>query len=591
MTLEIAFVFALVVGALIAFANESIRVDVTAVSVMAILMVAGILTPAQGVAGFANVATVTVGAMFILSAGIRHTGALERVAAIFVRLGRRSKGLALGSLIVVIGATSAFINNTAAVAIFIPVVIGLSKELQHSPSKLLMPMSFAAMFGGVCTLIGTSTNLLVDGIARNEGIEPFGLFEFAPLGLVLFVVGMLYLFAVERYIPERRKVADLASSYELEGYLTDVELRDDAPYVGETIGATSLVDDFDIEIVQVDRGGRPSPGTDSALELRAGDVVRVLGSAEQIGGLLEVEGVRAAAADSYSDEEIETKRDALVEGVIAPDSRLEGQTIRNANFPEQFGAQILAIREHGNLRQKDLRSVSLSGGTSLLLKIARDRLSQVRQDRDFFVVSEVSVADTRSERMPVAILTVIGVVLAAALGILPILVSAVVGCVVMVVSGVLTAEEAYDAVNWRIIFLLGGILSLGTAMEASGAAQLMASTVVAWLQPLGPIAILSGLFMLTQLLTAIISNNAAAALLAPVAIAVAHSLGVEARPFVFAVAFAASLSFMTPIGYQTNTLVYGPGQYKFTDYVKIGAPLNVLFWILATLLIPVFWPL
>ena len=591
MTLEIAIVFALIIGALFAFATERLRVDVTAVTVMAVLMVTGILSPMEGIEGFANVATVTVGAMFVLSAGIRQTGALEKVASIFVRLGRRHRFLALGSLMVVIGAVSAFINNTAAVAIFIPVVIGLCKELRYSPSKLLMPMSFAAMFGGVCTLIGTSTNLLVDGIVRNEGLAPLGLFEFARLGLVFFVVGMIYLFIAERYIPERRKVEDLASSYELEGYLTDVELHEDAPYVGESLGQTSLIDDFDVEIVQVSRDGEAMPGTDLQLELQAGDVLRVLGGAAAIGRLVDTHGVEATRADGYPDREIETRRDALVEGVIAPESRLEGQTIEDVHFPEQFGAQVLAIREHGNLRQRDLRDVELRGGTSLLLKISRDRLGQVRQDRDFVVVSEVSVPDTRFGKLPLAIATIIGVVGAAALGIMPILESAVVGCLVMILGGVLTAEEAYDAINWRIIFLLGGILSLGTAMESTGAADLMATSVVGALEPLGPVAILSGLFLLTTLLTAIISNNAAAVLLVPVAISVAGSLGVDARPFVFAVAFAASLSFVTPIGYQTNTLVYGPGQYKFTDYTWLGAPLTLIFWILATLLIPVFWPL
>jgi di/tricarboxylate transporter len=475
MTLEIAIVLALVVGALIAFAGEWLRVDVTAVSVMAILMLTGILSPTEGVAGFSNVATVTVGAMFILSAGIRKTGALEVVAALFTRLGQRHEALALGSLMLVIGVISAFINNTAAVAIFIPVVIGLSKELGRSPSKLLMPMSFAAMFGGVCTLIGTSTNLLVDGIARNEGLAPFGLFEFARLGIVFFVVGMIYLFVVERFIPARRKVEDLASSYELEGYLTDVELGEDAPYIGELLGETSMSDDFDVDIVQVTRGDEKIPGTDRALELEAADVIRVLGSASEIGKLLEVDGLEPAAASQYPDEKIETQRDALVEGVIAPDSRLEGRTIRGVDFPKQFGAQVLAIREQGNLQQEHLGSVTLRGGTSLLLTISRDRLPQVRQEQDFVVVSEVNVADTRTEKMPIAIGTVVGVVALAGLGVVPILESAIAGCIVMILSGVLRAEEAYAAVNWRIIFLLGGILSLGTALETTGAAELLAS--------------------------------------------------------------------------------------------------------------------
>ncbi|MGM0577287.1 MAG: SLC13 family permease [Myxococcota bacterium] len=587
---DVLAVFGLVILALVLFAWRKVRVDATAILVMAMLMLSGILEPEQALRGFSNVATVTVAAMFVLSAGLRQTGALERISELFGRIGRRNHWLALGAMMATVASVSAFINNTAAVAIFIPVVITLARQLGLSPSKLLMPLSFASMFGGVCTLIGTSTNLLVSSIAEDHDMAPFGLFEFAPLGLVFVVAGGVYLFAAQRFIPRRRPAEPLSKTFEVKEFLTDVELGEGAPLVGERACQALHTLDLDLEIVEVYRDGESFSG--GALHrLRVGDVLRIRGAAEEIAALHDEEGISLRPSEEWADEDIATERDALVEAVIAPNSELTGRTIGDVHFNRAFGAQVLAIRQHGRVRYEDLRRLRLSGGNSLLLKIDRERLPHLEQNRHFVVVSEVVTPRLRKARMPWALGIVAAVVALAAFGIVPIVESAVGGCLALVMTGCLSGREVYEAIQWKVIFLLAGILSLGVAMEETGAARLLADAIVGGLEPLGGVAIVSAFFLLSQVLTAVISNNATAVLLAPIAIGTADQLGVDARPFLMAVTFAASCSFMTPIGYQTNTLIYGPGEYRFTDFTRIGGPLNILFWILATLLIPVIWPL
>lgn len=594
MTAEIATVYGLILLALGLFAYERVRVDATAVLVMTLLMLLGILDPREALSGFSNVATVTVAAMFVLSTGLRLTGALAPVSRMLGRMGERNPWLALTAMMIVVGSVSGFINNTAAVAIFIPVVIRLARDTGVSPSRLLMPMSFASMFGGIATLIGTSTNLLVNSIAIENGFDRIGMFEFTPLGLVLFGAGFVYLLVAVRFIPERRSGTgeDLSQRFRIAPYLTEVVLGANAAGVGEPVADNVLVRNLDVDIIEVLRNGEPMSGSAGQLRLRQGDVLRIRAGAREIQRLLALEGVALVRpGQDQLDRDLETERDALVEAVIGPDSQLGGQTVAEVNFPGRFGAQVLALRQHGELQLQDLRSAVLGGGNSVLLKIDRERLAELEQEQeDFVVVSEVVVPGIRRDKLPIALATIAGVVLTAALGIVPIVVGAVTGCLVMVASGCLTAEEAYESINWKVIFLLAGVIPLGLALERTGGAALIADTVVRELSSFGPTVVLGAFFVMTQLFTSIISNNATAVLFAPIAIGAASNLGVDARPFLFAITIAASMSFLTPIGYQTNTMIYGPGEYRFTDFTRIGTPLTLLVALVATLLIPQLWP-
>ena len=598
MSFGILFVFGLLAVAVVLFATEWVSFDVTALLILCALVLGGVLTVEEGFSGFSNEATLTISAMFVLAEGIRRTGALDRVGDGFCRLAERRPHYGLAVMMLVVGVISAFINNTAAIAIFIPVALQVARSLEMSASKILMPLSFASMFGGVCTLLGTSTNILVSSIAEERGEPAFGMFEFAPLGLVLAAAGFLYLFAVGiHWIPARRADADFTHGFEMQRYITDVVLRPESRHVGESLEDSSFGEDLDLDVLHVfrrraDPEAREEPHSEGRQAmLEEGDILRIRGSAAEIDELARRGDVVLRPAHEWQDRDLSHSGSTLVEAVIAPESPLEGQAVRDVDLDSRFGAVVLALRHRGEIQQEELGSLQLSGGDSLLLALDADRVPDVERDPSFVLVSEVGLPELRRERMPVALLILAGVVGTAAAGLVPIAVSAVTGGLLMVLTGCVNSEEAYQSINWKVILLLAGVLPLGTAMDRTGAAQMIADGVISGLGPWGPAAVLSGFFLLSMLLTNVISNQATAALLAPIAFQTAATLEASPRPFLLAVTFAASLSFMTPVGYQTNTLVYGPGQYRFTDFLKVGTPLNLLLWILATLLLPVFWEL
>jgi len=610
MTLEMIIVLALVAVAVILFSTEKLPVDLVALIIMATLLLSRIVTPEEGLAGFSNTATVTVGAMFILSAGLFKTGAVDGLGKLLTRIFRVNLWVALAGLMLFAGLLSAFMNNTPIVAIFIPLVLGAAARLKTSASKLLMPLSFASMFGGVCTLIGTSTNILVSTIAERQGLEPFHMFEFTKLGLVFFGVGTVYMLLIGvRLIPDRRSETSLAESYGMGDYLTEIILKPEAKSVGTRLGESPLEKDLELEVLELVRGDRRTILPRRGTVLHAGDILRVRCRVERIRELQEREGIELTsqakkekdkalldagrkeggqAAEGEKDEEGDEP--LMVETVIAPHSALEGKSLRQMRFRDRFGATALAIRHHGAVLHEKTEDVKLHAGDTLLLEVRRNDLAALQEHPAFLIASEVGLPSFRRRKMPFAVLILIGVVTVAAMGIVPIVISSVVGAVLMVLTRCITLEEAYDSMEWKVIFLLAGILTLGIALEKTGTALWIANhltgTVGAW----GPYALVAIFYLLTTVLTEAMSNNATAALLAPIAIATAESLGISARPLLMAVTFAASSSFMTPVGYQTNAMIYGPGQYRFSDFVRVGTPLNVIFWILATLLIPRFWP-
>lgn len=590
MTLEIAFVFAVLILAVVLFVTEKLSVDLVALLVMALLMLSGIISAGEGLAGFSNTATVTVASMFILSAGLFKTGAVNFLGDFVGRIFQQNFYVAMVAVMVLVGFLSAFINNTPVIAIFLPILLGVARETRISASKILMPVSFASMFGGVCTLIGTSTNILVSSIAEKQGLPSFTMFEFAPLGIVLFIVGTIYMLTVGIHlIPERRGEGDLSDNFSLSEYITEIVLLPESISVGHKIKNAPLVKDLEINILEIQRGDEIIHQPSGEVVLLADDVLRVRCDLEKIRALQDQEGVNFKPQVKWGDENVTNEDYKLIEAVVSPNSFIIGKTLQKIGFRERFGASVLAIRHHGKLLREKLSDTPLSAGDVLLIEIHKDRLKSIKQRRDFIIVSEMDTTEFRRDKIIFALLIVAGVVLSASLGLLPIVVSAVVGAIVLILLGCITLEEAYEAIDWKIIFLLAGILSLGVALEKSGAAAIISSQIVSSVGTLGLVALVSAFYLLTSLLTETMSNNATAALLAPIAIATAETLGVNPSPFLMAITFAASSSFITPVGYQTNTMIYGPGQYKFADFIKVGTPLNLIFWILATLLIPVFW--
>ncbi len=589
--MDLVIVLLLTVAVIYALSTEKLAVDLAAIFVAIVLIVTRILTPEQGLSGLGHPATVTVAAMFVLSAGLSKTGALNSATRSLSQLGRRQPWLATLLLMVLAGAASAFVNNTAVVAIFLPIVLEVGRAAKLSPSRLLMPLSFASMFGGVCTLVGTSTNILVSSIAERSGLRPFGMFEFSEFGLLMAAAGMIYMFAIGiRLIPERRPDADLTESFGIADYLTDVVLLPGAKSIGSLASASALVVELDTEILMIFRDGQPIPAPASEIVLQAKDVLRLRCDLTQIEKLKDRFGVSLVSNLGWQDHDLAAPDIELVEAVVSSNSPLAGQTIKASHFKETFSAKVLAIRHHGRLEQTKLDDSPLHPGDALLIAVPREQLADLARNPAFVLITPTAMPVFRKSKILPALLILVGVIAASAFGVVPIVVSALAGCALMVLTGCLRPTEVYPAVDWKVILMLGGLLPLGFALESTGAAKLLSDAIVVVFGPFGPWVLLSALYFVTSVLTEIMSNAATAVLLTPIAITAAAAMDVDARPFLIAVTFAASSSFMTPVGYQTNTLIYGPGAYRFADFLRVGTPLNILFWILCTALIPIYWP-
>ncbi len=591
MTWEIVFVLGLTVVAVVLFVTEKLSTDIVAILVMVALLVSGVLSPSEGLAGFANTATITVGAMFVLSAGIFRSGAVNFVGRVLRRLAQHSMSLMLVVLMTGVGVLSSFLNNTAAVAILIPVVIVVARGVDTSPSKLLMPLSFASMFGGMCTVLGTSTNILASSIAEQQGLDPFGMFEFTRLGVIFFAVGIAYMMTAGRkLVHDHRGTGDLTKSFGLGDYLTDIVLQADSKSVGHTLASAPLIQELGIEVLQIARGDytlRPTAHT----VLREHDVLRIKGDLRTINELKDRAGVTFGMSVKWHDKDLESTDTRLVEAVVGPSSPLAGVSIAESQLRKNYGAVVLAIRHRGTIVHRELQNTKMMPGDALLIDVPSDQIEHLNQQRMFLLVSQAGIPRFHRSKAIKALGIVVAVVVVAATGVLPIVAAAVAGALVMVLSGCISTEEAYGAIEWKVLFLLAGMLALGAAMQKTGASTMLATWLIDAVGSYGPIALLAAFFGLTMLLTEVMSNNATVALLLPIAITTAQSIDANPRTFMFAVVFAASSSFMTPVGYQTNTMIFGPGQYRFVDFVRVGAPLNIVFWALGTLLIPWFWPL
>lgn len=594
-----AAVLAIALGAVVLFVSGKVRVDVVSFLVLLALTLSGILTPEAALSGFSNPATATVAAMFVLTAALRHAGVVDGLAAALGRVAGRRPLVLYVLLLLVALVVSPFINNTAAMAALIPVVLALCSRGGTTPGRFLMPLSFATQMGGICTLVGTSTNILVSGIAASSGLRPFGMFEFTEVGLWFAAAGFVYLLAVAPLLlPRAVRTATprpLAERYALPTYVAVIEVAAGGPVAGQRPAATPLGRPG-LSILEVRRREEVLAAPDGPLE--GGDRVLVRGSLSELLRLRRAPGLRIRRdLESPGGEDglewlggDETGDVVLAEAVVPAGSPLEGRRLRETDFARLHRVVVLAIRHHDRLEQTKVAAVRIAVGDLLLLQGRRSDVDALRGGEEVLVLDEVTPHPPSVGRALAVSGVLAAVVAAAALGVAPILVTAMTGCAVLLLLRLLTVEQAYASIDSKVIFLLAGVVPLGRALEETGAAALLAGGLVDVAGPYGPVVALSALYLVTTILTEFMSNNAAAALLAPIAIALAAGMGADPRPFLVAVMFAASTSFMTPVGYQTNAMVLGPGGYRFSDFARVGAPLNVLFWVLATFLIPRFFP-
>ena len=586
MTSEGIMVLAILVGTVILFVTEKYPLDLVAMIGLGMLLLAGLVTPQEGLSGFSNPATVTVAAMFVLSAGLQKTGATAAVGRLMVRFGRDH----YTALIVIMGTVtvmSAFVNNTAAVAVFIPLVTIVANRRRIAASKLLIPLSYASQFGGVCTLIGTSTNLLVSSISEQAGYGSFSMFEFSRMGLILFAAGVAFFLAFGRWLLPDRRMREVSAMYHLGEYVTEMRVRQRSPLVGRSVLESRLGEDHDVTVLRVLEVGEAGWAPLRQV-LQPDHVLLVHGSIPNLMRLRGSMGLEMNVDFKLRDETLQTEDLRLVQALVAPGSPLIGHTLKDSDFRNRYQALVLAMQRRGETINDKLSSIILSMGDVLLVQAHEEEITTLRRSNDFIVLNEVPGAALR-RKAPLAIGIILAVVGLAAFDVFPILVTAVLGCVAMLVTRVLRLEEAYGAINWQVIFLLAGILPLGLAMQTSGAAGGLAERAVGLVGDMGPVAVLAVIYLMTSVMTDTMTNAAAAVLLAPIAISTAEQIGVDPRPFLMAITFAASTGFSTPVGYQTNTMIYNPGGYKYTDFLRTGVPLSILFWILSVIFIPQFW--
>lgn len=596
MTPDIAIVLGMITFMIVLFVKEIFPLDVTALLVLVIFLVMGNLTLEEAISGFSNQAVITIAILFVLSHAMQKSGILEYGVVRLNKLTERSKLLGLSVFLISIAFASAFVNNTAIVAIFIPLTIRMAQQYNLSPSKLLIPLSYIAIIGGTLTLVGTSTNLLVNSIYVNTTLaEPLGMFEFSRYGIFILIIGLLYIiFAVPLILPSRTVTTSLTQSYHLGGYLTELKVTQESPMVGHTFIERAINKNYDITVLDIIREGKVISKNIRNTIIHPDDVLFVRGSLENFLRMKEVEKVTMLTDEKLTQDELIHDNNTLVECVLTNQSDLAGKSLMEINFRRRFGSFILAIRREGAILRRKIAHVVLQYFDTLLVYGPREKIKELSESGNFIVLGEIEATLQKHRFWWVSLVVIISTVTLAALGLVPILKGALVGLILLMVLRVISPNETYQAINWQVIILIAALIPVGIVIQKSGTADWLATAMyqaVELFDPaLRPVVMVSLIYLVTMILTEMVSNAATAIIMTPIAISIAMQIGLDPKPFIFSVCFAASASFITPIGYQTNLMVYGPGGYKFSDYIKVGLPLAISLWIMATFLIPVLWP-
>lgn len=594
MSWEIAFVLGLLLLALLAFVWEKYPPDVVALSALCILFLSGVV-PRESVIGvFSNPAPITVAAMFVLSAALVKCGALDYLSSWFERAAGLPYPALLFLLIALVAFISAWINNTPVVVVFMPVVLSLARRMKMPASKFLIPLSYASVLGGCCTLIGTSTNLVINGVLVKNGGPGLHMFELAWVGVPAAILGAIYLsLCGRRLLPDRETLTSILSDEERREYLTEAFVPPGSPIAGKTLKGAGLVSARGFRVIEIVRDGIATHVDSARTLLREGDRLILSCRASGIARARATPGFDFTAEAGL--EQIAAHEGIVFEGAVAPNSELIGSTIAEINFRQRYRTVVLAIHRGGrNVREK-IETLTLEMGDILLMMGTPQARNALRQGDDLILFDRPPLPSfSLHRRIPLVLATIAGVVLAESMGWVPIEIGAITGALFVCVTGCLKPKDAYESIEWNLLFVIFGMLALGAALQHTGAASWLAHNVVAGVDhfvegPHKPLVMLACLYLVTTILTEVLSNNAVAALMAPIALSLASEVNLNPQPFIIAVAFAASAAFATPIGYQTNTYVYGIGGYRFKDFVKIGVPLNLLCFAVAMYVIPRVW--
>lgn len=591
MTWQMLLVFTVLIISFALMVWEKLPLSLVAMLAFSTLLVTGILTPGEAFSVFSNEAPITVACMFILSAALERTGVIESIGRGLNRFVGQSDWSVMLVVLPIVAAISAFMNNTPVVVVFMPIMISLAAARGLKPSKLLLPLSYAAIFGGCCTLIGTSTNILVSSTAAQLGQPPFGMFELTKIGLPLAVAGTLYLLIVgRRLLPARETLASLLQSTDSKQYLTETVIMEGSSLIGQRLTETPLANQPRARVLEVIRAGEMLRAPLNEIVLEQGDRLRLSTALSSVMEINALEGVEISPKAKLGLQFVSSQKATVVECVVGPHSGLIGRSIQEMNFRRRYGVLVLAVHRKGVNLRENFAAVKLQYGDTLLVEGPESAIQELREGHDFLLLLDVPHTPKRRQKQWLAAAAVVLVVGLAAVNVLPIGTLAILAVVGVVLTGCLDMEEACAAVDWKTLLLIFGMLSLGLAMEKTKGAEWLAQATLRGLGEFGPLVVFAVVYLFAAAMTEVLSNNAVAVLLTPIALQIATALQVSPRPFLIAVAIGASASFATPIGYQTNTLVYGAGGYRFGDFIKVGLPLNLLFWALGVYLIPKFWP-
>jgi len=588
MTLQMVLVLSITVIVFFGFIRERQPPDVTALLGVSLLLIFGALNANQFLSVFANGAPITIGAMFVLSKALEKTGVIAGMGAFASRLAGKSWLRAMLLILLPVTVLSAFVNNTPVVVVMTPVVIALARQQGHSSSRYLIPLSFASILGGTCTLVGTSTNLLVDSIAQREGLQAFGIFDITGIGVILAISGLLYLILFGWWLLPDRPERDVQFPAGTRRFLTEAVIPPHSSLINKPISKTKLAR---YRVLKIHRGLHALKRSMDTVVLKEGDRLVIESERDELvslraGGLVSLVDVGKGELQTLAQSQTQ-----LAEAIVGPEARILGMTVADLNLERRFGVYVLGVHRHKKQLNRGFDQLHLKVGDTLLLEGKPNDLSQLYNNRSFVNIAVPEIRPLQREKAPIALLALFAVVILAAFNVMPIVILAIIGATFVVLAGCLTANEAYEAVQWHILMLIFAMLAVGLALEQTGAMNLMVKGLSSSTTMLGPIGLLIVVYVVTSIATEFMSNNAAAILLTPIAIGAALSAGLDPKPLVVAVMLAGSASFATPIGYQTNTFVYQAGGYRFTDFFRIGLPMNVLALIISVIFIPIFWPL
>jgi len=591
MTPEIALTLAIILVAIVLFATEKLRVDLVALLVLLVISVTGLVSKEDVFLGFANPAVITIWAVYIVSGGLFKTGVADSLGSLILRLSGASEAKLIAVIMLICGSMSAFMNNVGAVAVLMPAVIGISKKTKIPVSKLLIPLAFSSLLGGKMTLIGTPANILAQGVLVARGLEGFGFFEITPLGTLVLATGIIYMVLLGRHLlPVRETPGDPQTLSTLREYISEVQIMPDSPLNGKNLYESGLGAKYDLTVLSIVQDGKPLVGLHRDYELQQDDFLIIEGSARNLLAAQEELNLKLIGGQDFELADLETEQMHTFEATLAPRSTMVGRSLEEARFRDRFGFTALAIWRQGKVLSNRLRDEKLQFGDTLLLQGPPARVSTLQDGSEFLILEPMKLTYKRLNKAPYAIGIMLLVIALAIFTDIGIATAMVIGSVTMVLTGCLSMDEAYESIDWRTVFLVGGMLSLGMAMENTGAARYLADLLLSSLGKYGPYGLLAGIYLLSALITQPMSNAAAIVLIVPIAVDTALGMQVNYLTFTMAVVIGAATSFLTPVGHKANVLVFGPGGYRFFDYTRVGILLTLALFIVSMIFIPIFWP-